>query len=230
VSHRSHGNCAEEVLDLAETAYPFSLAHNWVTVTRLDDKIPTPDVLLAEYRAASDELATAASRIWQSTGILAAAFVTAGVGMGTVLPSSFFPEAFKITIIWVASFVVLAVLIYWVILVVHERAAQAVSVQRLVDIELALEMRKTLNTCFLNDWAKRKTFKEWDKIGQSDRTHLEELVSEHLLVPRPFWALRYGPYFLRHERLHPLFAALLVAPVVMIVGLASFATAVVLNS
>jgi hypothetical protein len=196
----------------------------------LEAEIPTDEALLAEYRVAGDELATAASRIWQSTGIVAAAFVTAAVGMGTVLPSSFFPEAFKITIIWVASFGVLAVLTYWVILVLHERTAQAVSIRRLVDIELALGMRKTLITCFLNDWAKRSTFKEWEKIGQSDRAHLEELVDEHLLVPRPSWAFRYGPYFLRHERLHPLFATLLVAPLVMIVGLASFATAVVLNS
>ncbi len=103
--------------------------------------------------------------------------------LGNVLPSKDFPDWIKLLLVWVFYGTIVALMMYWRAIILHERFAGTVAVHRMIELELQTGARRVLYTCLLRDWANRGTHEEWHQLSKEERRELERKVGAGRLRP-----------------------------------------------
>lgn len=182
------------------------------------------DILKAEYDATLQDWSNSSTRMWQSLSVLIAVFVGGGLILKDVVPSEDFPDWLKVSAVWIFLGVLLLGHGFWTAIMAREGFYQYSGHVRMVEIELALGMRRQTRTLLLLNWSEREkesrmgeVWREvWQLLPREERRSLEVQAEDGIFRP------------LRWPKLRTIGATVAVALIPLMVASASLTTVYIL--
>ncbi|MEX2237922.1 MAG: hypothetical protein WEB00_10345 [Dehalococcoidia bacterium] len=189
---------------------------------------PDQATLLAEYAAANGDLVNGPTRLLQAAATVVAAMVSSALVLSSVLPDDYFPSALKVVSIWLAAGAVLTAIGFSLFILHMERIVRVAAVDRMIEIEWRLGMRRLITTSILMSWTWRSELVHWQRLSRPEKELLEARVKDGELIRRPAGVPRVAYAYARRDGQEPrLLAGILTG--LLTVALASYLTVVVLS-